>query len=233
MITLQNPLLDTSVVQGLGWRALILANTVTDPKYAELLAKTRWQGYRPPEWNKPQLNYIVDNKGNAYFFDAILRVEHNTSLRITTHPLQNGASISDHAYQLPARVTMEIGMSDAMQSYISGFWGGTEDLPKSVNAYQTLKALQKLRVPLTVTTRLDVYSNMLIQNMTSPDDHRTLHGLRAFCTFEQILVATVNTKTISTNAQVKDTTEVVGKSLQYTEKPVSAAKQTQNLITGK
>ncbi|HEX4209508.1 MAG TPA: hypothetical protein VHY56_03880, partial [Candidatus Binataceae bacterium] len=45
----------------------------------------------------------------VYVFDAILRAEHQRELRKTEHPVQTGANITDHAYLLPARITLEIG----------------------------------------------------------------------------------------------------------------------------
>jgi hypothetical protein len=131
----------------------------------------------------------------TYFFDAILRVDHFQELRATDHPVQGGASITDHAYLMPARVSLEIGMSDAMDSYQSGQWTGSSS--KSINAYQTLLQLQALRIPVTVTTRLNTYSNMIIESIRSGDDARTLHGLKAHVQFRQIIVGTVTTSTES------------------------------------
>jgi hypothetical protein len=59
----------------------------------------------------------------AYFFDAILREDHTTQRRITEHPVQSGANINDYSYQMPARLILEIGMSDAMATLIAGQFG--------------------------------------------------------------------------------------------------------------
>lgn len=131
----------------------------------------------------------------TYFFDAILRVDHYQELRATDHPVQGGASITDHAYLMPARVSLEIGMSDAMDSYQSGQWTGSSS--KSINAYQTLLQLQALRIPVTVTTRLNTYTNMVIESIRSGDDVRTLHALSATVQFRQIILGTVTTSTQS------------------------------------
>lgn len=123
-----------------------------------------------------------------YFFDAYLRIDHERSLRITEHPVQKGANISDHAYVMPATVVMEIGMSDAMDAYESGQFQG--DTSKSVSAFKTLDRLQKARAPLTIVTRLGKYENMVVQSIHAPDDAKTQHGLRVTVTFKQIIMAT-------------------------------------------
>lgn len=154
-------------------------------------------GYRPFQWAlQPQLTYLrQQGSTTAYYFDAIIRAEHTSALRITEHPVQNGANITDHAFSLPARLALDIGMSDAMGSFVQGQWSG--DSPKSVTAYQVLRKLQDDRLPLAVVTRLAAYENMLIEQIAAPDDARTLYGLRATVTLRQIIMAQVSIKKVS------------------------------------
>lgn len=102
--------------------------------------------------NQSASSTTASTTSDVYVFDAVIRIDHSQQIRTTDHPVQSGASISDHALILPARVVMEIGMSDAMDAYAPGVW--TSNPSKSVSAYQTLVALQQGRQPLTVTTRL-------------------------------------------------------------------------------
>ncbi len=155
--------------------------------------------WRPQEWaglsaSAEQLVYVKTNIG-GYFFDAIVREEHTTSLKITEHPVQTGANITDHSYVQPSRLTMEVAMSDAMDSVVAGQF--TEGVTKSVSAYQTLLRLQQTRVPLQVVTRLNVYQNMLIEEMTAPDDMKTLYGLRCTVMLKEIFVVEVSKTTVS------------------------------------
>lgn len=170
--------------------------------------------WRPREWSKPAQTSItvtetlpntqsnqVDAFGGlilsppgyvdttVYVFDAVLRSEHSQELRHTEHPVQSGAAMSDHAFLRPARLTLEIGMSDAMDSYSSGLYTGNAS--KSVSAYQKLLALQRKRIFMTVTTRLRTYQNMLIENIATADTSRTAHGLRAHITFCEIFTAQI------------------------------------------
>jgi hypothetical protein len=138
-------------------------------------------------------------------FDAVLELEHEQRLEKTHHPVQTGADISSHAYLMPPRVAMYIGMSDAMDAYsngvnaantVGGATPGTvspfsgASTSKSVNAYQTMVALQAARQPLTVTTRLRTYTNMMIVSISPREDYKTITGLRMRIEFEQIFTAT-------------------------------------------
>lgn len=164
--------------------------------------------WRPPTWNglpsdQKQLFMIktsIATSTTAYFFDAVMRVEHNHQMRITEHPVQTGANIVDHAYQVPARLMMEIGMSDAMDTLGPNAWTGA--YTKSVSAYRTIIALMQNRIPLSIHTRLLDYENMLIETVSAPDDHKTQFGARFTVTFRQIITAEVakTTSSIRPNA---------------------------------
>lgn len=127
----------------------------------------------------------------AYFFDAIIREEHSYRLRITDHPIQTGANIVDHAYMLPAELTLEIGMSDVMDSlWVGQFLGGVGG-SRSKSAFDTLRRLQALRVGLNVTTRLARYSNMLIESIHTPDDYMTTKALKCSVRLKEVFLAEV------------------------------------------
>jgi hypothetical protein len=139
-------------------------------------------------------------------FDAVLRLEHEHEIRPTEHPVQNGANISDDAIILPAQVSLEIGMSDAMDVYTPGQWS---DAPsKSVSCFQQLDALQKTRLPFTLVTRLFTYENVVLARISAPDDARTTTGLRASLHFRQIFVGTVTTTPVSSRPHTTNVTNI-------------------------
>lgn len=179
----------------------LLMNIAVVPATALSIA-TNINGFRPPQWSSspgagsPQLVYVKTNI-NGYFFDAVLRMNHTSPLRKTEHPIQTGANLVDHAYMLPAHLTLEIGMSDSMDSLVLGQYSG--GATKSISAYQTLVKLQQSRVPLTVVTRLQKYVNMLITNINAPDDVNTSNALKCSITLEQIFMAQVGTTTPSSS----------------------------------
>jgi hypothetical protein len=139
--------------------------------------------------NLPGTSPAVEKPAQAYVFDAILRADHSQRLRITQHPVQTGANITDHAYREQPRVVLDIGMSDAMESYDPDSWSSATS--KSVSAYQTILDLQKNRTLLSLKTRIDTYDNVLIETIQVPDNYKTMHGLRMTVTFLQNFFATV------------------------------------------
>lgn len=172
--------------------------------------------WTPPQYSQPAVTTITvpavnqntagvtDSPQVDYVFDATFRVIHRRVLRKTSHPVLTGANISDHAYIEPARVTLEIGMSDAMASY-SDVWQGAST--KSISAWQQMIQLQDSKTLLTLTTRLETYFNMLIVEASANDDYKTSRSLKATFTLEELLSASVTS--VSTNSalpQVSDTT---------------------------
>lgn len=133
---------------------------------------------------KPVQTMIDSPSFGRFVFDAVFSTEHNLSITATQHPVQTGSSVSDHAFTNPAEVSIEIGMSDAMQGV------GADH---SVNAYQQLKAIMLRKEPLTVITRLDTYTDMLVTSISAPDNYETMYGLKAQVYFQQIDIVSVAT----------------------------------------
>lgn len=163
-------------------------------------------GYSPSIWGSglglQQLLMVKTNIG-GYFFDAVFSVDTEHSLTITQHPVQTGANISDHAFVNPIRMTMQIGVSDAM-AYRAGADYGGDGGTKSVQAYRLLCKLQELRTPMDVVTRLNSYPNMLIESIDVSDDVSTLCALKATVNLVQVLVVNVGTEKVSARAWTSD-----------------------------
>lgn len=195
--------------------------------------------WRPPQWQQPALVSITvppqtqvlpgaSGSGmlyqttvtaqTTYVFDAVLSLEHEQRLEKTRHPVQTGADLSSHAYLQPAHVVLYVGMSDAMQSYATGMdptqppyvqpWTGAPS--KSVSTYQQMISLQASRQPLTLTTRLQTYTNMLITSVTPQEDYRTLTGLRMRVEMEQVFTAAIATAPVSARPQDTQQTNLGG-----------------------
>ena len=137
----------------------------------------------------------------TYVFDAILDVEHEQRLEKTHHPVQTGADVSSHAYLMPPSLVLNVLMSDVVESYTSGNFTGNPS--KSVSAYQTMLKIQASRQPLTITTRLRTYTNMLITSLPPREDSKTITGLRMRVSFEGIFTA--STSTVPNSARSNDT----------------------------
>ena len=198
-------LIDTSSLQYMPWRAVLIAIT-PNPQIEQ-------HPYRPANWYKANMSnttIVYDDKDVAWYFDAIIKLEHGESQRVTEHPVQTGANISDHSYALPAMLTLEIGMSEVMDSVVFNQWGVSSESfsVRSFNAYQKLLEWKSAGLPLAIDTRLNHYENMVIQTLTSPDDIKTLWGLKCLVTFRQIFTASIKiTQKQSTRSSVTDTTK--------------------------
>lgn len=208
-----------------GWNVFRLLNTPSPQ------VQVNNNPYRPSEWvergatdgNEEELIQLIPNiaekqlvkTGTAkveeeitigYFFDAHLREDHNGSVRITDHPVQDGTNISDHAYNLPDKLSLEIFVSDVMDAVVVDQF--SEYDTKSISAYEILRALKEQRMPLSVKTRLHFYENMLIEHMNTPDDYKSSKSLKCSIIMKQIITATVATETAkSTKPQVTNTTK--------------------------
>lgn len=174
------------------------ANNLVAKLTGNKLFKTN-DGYSPSVWGSglgAQQVLMVKTNIGGYFFDAVFSVDTEHSLTVTQHPVQTGANISDHAFVNPIRMTMQIGVSDAMAYRVGANYGG-DGGTKSVQAYRLLCKLQELRIPMQVVTRLNTYPNMLIESIDVSDDVSTLCALKATINLVQVLVVNVGTEKVS------------------------------------
>lgn len=142
----------------------------------------------------------------GYFFDGYLDVSINSELEITSHPVETGASIADHAYLKPQEITMTVLMSDVHESLVPGqFTGGWS---RSVTAYNVLKKIQSDRITVSVLTRLGLFKNMILKSVIADDTDIELFGLRARVTLVELPVARVRTVEISGADQTTIQTEM-------------------------
>lgn len=145
---------------------------------------------------------IVSPTHGQFVFDAVFSTEHRLSITTTQHPVQQGASIGDHAYIEPDEVSIEVGMTDAAISA-----GGPSH---SVNAYEQLRAIAEARRPVTLVTRLHTYSNMVITNLSAPDDKTTMNALKASVYFQKINIVSVATTKVQQTVSGSKTTQSTG-----------------------
>jgi len=121
-------------------------------------------------------------------FDAVLKTDHTSKLTATSHPIESGANITDHAFIEPAEISIEIGMTDC------------NGVGASDKMFKSLQALQFSRQRITVVTRYKTYSNMLIMSMSVPDDYTTMNALKAMLFLREIPVVGTQTVTVAERA---------------------------------
>ena len=131
---------------------------------------------------------------NGYVFDAYLRMNTRSSTTITQNPVENGSTISDHAYDNPTIFTFDIGMTDTAQGKVFGQFGF---LDRSVNAYRLLDKWKKDKTLLTVNGKYGFYENVLIQDINTDDTYLTSNGLRAVVTLQQLNITSTQLVKVS------------------------------------
>ena len=153
--------------------------------------------WRPPEWaskSEPLFavlpvypNFVGPIR--AFVFDGPMEITHERQSVVTMNPIQTGAPISDHAYVLPARLTVRLLMSDSMQSYAVGQF--SDGASRSVSAWQQLKTWQEQKTFLSVATRLNQYENMLVTGVGAVEEPATRFAGKFTVTFTQVLTASL------------------------------------------
>lgn len=118
-----------------------------------------------------------------------IREDHVDELRLTDHPVEQGANITDHSYKLPSTVTARYGWSNSTDA--------ADGDPNYVNRlYNDLLTLQAGpanlggRQPFTLITGKRVYDNMLITSLRTHTDSESATTLFIEAKFQQVIFVT-------------------------------------------
>lgn len=148
-------------------------------------------------------------------FDAVVSEQHTATLEVTDIPVESGVSITDHAYVKPYQLVIEAGVSSTPLRN-TGDPYGTGDA-RVANAHDALLKLQASREPFDVQTGLKLYSNMILQEISTMQDKDTSSVLAFRATLREIIF--VNTETVKYPPRKAGTTKnQAGKKKQSGEK---------------
>ena len=156
---------------------------------------------------------ITGSSGITVIPDLAIRERHSDRLGITAHPIQTGASITDHAFVMQPEFTLEFGWSNSSNAGLLDDFVGTsvtdifagnlgEGYVKQV--YSKIIALQKTRQLCTVVTGKRSYVNVLIESVETYTDVDTAYSMIVSmnCKALQLVhVATTSTTSISQASQ--------------------------------
>lgn len=166
------------------------------------------------------------------YFDGIMRTEHTSRIRPTQYPVQTGVTMTDHAIIEPAELTVEVMMSDCSTDLFStnnpildnvyqslkkiilySNYMGLQcqlNMPlgqgRAAYSWLALKRIQLSRMPITVETRLQTYDNMLIEELSAPDDVKTLNAFKCAVRLREVIVAYVSEAQVSARAAATQST---------------------------
>jgi hypothetical protein len=102
--------------------------------------------------------------------DCVVSERHTSEIAITEIPIEDGARITDHAFVLPKKVTLDIANQNAAA------------------AFNALVAFQESRIPFVLVTGLKVYTNMLVKNLSADRDKTFSAILRCSCDLQEIII---------------------------------------------
>lgn len=117
---------------------------------------------------------------------------HSDTLEITDHPIEQGASITDHAFKRPAKVTIKIGWSNSSVGGSSGSNSIGTSGAQVAEIYQGLLALQAEREPFEVMTGKRLYDNMLLEDLQATTDPKTENVLMVTAVFKEVIRVTTS-----------------------------------------
>ncbi len=160
-------------------------------------------------------------------FDAVLKTDHTSKVTATSHPVESGANISDHAFVEPAEIAFEVGVSDCETG--NGTFGSGN---RSQNAFSELLKLQTSRQLITVVTRFKTYRNMLITSVSVPDDYTTMFAFKANIMLREIPIVGTGKVSVTNSNQSQKTGSTNSGTTQATAPKQSVLKQASAMLKG-
>jgi hypothetical protein len=143
--------------------------------------------------------------------DTTIEEFYEDSVEVTEHPVQRGAQISDHAFKRPMELVLTCGWSDANDGSgpnagVSGsFPGGSMQASDYIaGVYSQLLQMQVVLEPISATSGLRNYNNMMITSLRVQRDEKTRYALMVHAFLrEVILVDTQNSSVPPQTSQAK------------------------------
>ncbi len=112
------------------------------------------------------------------------------TLTITRQPVQQGASIADHAYMEPTAFSHSIYFTSGGTTL--GFSAG-----KSLDQiYKDLLELQSSAIPFDIVTPKRIYHDMLMASLTQTTDKLTENCLAIHASYQQVIIVPILATTV-------------------------------------
>ncbi len=122
-------------------------------------------------------------KIGSLVLDAVVSIEHTSKMAIPRFPVENGAVVTDNAYKMPSRAN------------ISGIISAVKLKTGTISpdeAYQELEAIQEKAEPFTLVTPTKTYENVLLSNLTVPDNQETAGELHFSAEINEVFIPGVS-----------------------------------------
>ena len=166
------------------------------------------------------LNLLFNKSGRIgnLRLDCILNESYRLENRLTTYPIEDGATINDHVIEEPDQLSITGFVTDSPVNP----WGIIDNVVTTVTslgkesrrttAFELLEEFMKgtlnesnvrVKTPLTVVTGLKTYENMIVVSLSVPRDARTGDTLRFDAIFKKVNI-------VKTSITQKPKTENLG-----------------------
>lgn len=173
------------------------------------------------------------DSGIARFFggftaEVTVKEQHTDDLTITTHPVERGAPVTDHAFKNPAQLQIDAGWSaayvsnsvsggDATQGTDQGTGQGLTDL------YQQLLKAQASATLVSVQTGKRAYENMLIKSIRVTTDQQTENVLMVSAQLQEVILVDTIQTTMPSASNRADPKAAAGVADKGTKAPVETS----------
>lgn len=154
---------------------------------------------------------------------CVLEESHTDDLEITEHPVEQGASINDHAYKKPAELVLRGGWSNSSNSA-----GGSEEYVREM--YAQLLELQAAREPFDVVTGKRAYKNMLLQSLSTTTDQKNESTLLINATLKQVILVETQATTMPPRKAQRNPGKTGGVTDKGTKQPIKNDSALKNLL---
>lgn len=177
--------------------------------------------------------YTSDNSSLVTTIIKQVTIEevHSDEMEITEHPVEQGSTISDHAYARPSEVIITAAWSDSPNnsSTMNQLLGAAANVspvlqkvigaaelvngivnalssgsPTSFTVYNNILTLYNNRRIFDIYTGKRVYKNMLIKSLATTTDAKTENSLILRMTCRQILMAQTQTVTMPNSSAMSN-----------------------------
>ena len=122
-------------------------------------------------------------------FNATVTIEESgrDEIEITQHPVQQGATITDHSFVKPSTLTLSV-MWDASTAPLN-------------ETYSKLIELQRTRETIDVVTGKRIYKNMLIRAISQTTDATTENALKINLELQEIIITALEVTSVPERAK--------------------------------
>jgi hypothetical protein len=127
---------------------------------------------------------IIGGSGSVIVPDCVVEEIGRDDVQITEHPVEQGASITDHAFKKPREVTLRWSWTNA---------GRSDTFVQEI--YAVLLALQDSLAPFTIYTGKSTYSSMLLASLSQTTNNAQENSLAVVAVCKEIII--VSTQTVS------------------------------------